>query len=117
MTIMPHDGHPKSRNAHKVQFSVAAFAILLSIVRIGPTQTTLVAAQGRERSSPAAIESVEACRATLTGAGRSAAFAGTAIFLVISDSQGKVIEVKPLKVPDFFSTFVQVDEFRACLHF
>jgi hypothetical protein len=116
MIIMPHDGHRKSRNAHRVQFSVVAFAILLSIVRIGPTQTTLVAAQGRERSSSAAIESVEACRATLTVAGRSAAFAGTAIFQVISDSLGKVIEVKPLKVPDFFSAFVQVEEFQACLH-
>jgi hypothetical protein len=113
---MSHDGLRKSRNAHKVQFSVVAFAILLSIAGLGPTQRTLVAAQGRERSSSTAIESVEACRATLTIAGRSAAFAGTAVFQVISDSQGKITEVKRLKVPGFFSAFVQVEEFRACLH-
>jgi hypothetical protein len=88
---------------------------LLGVAWIVPTQTALVA-QGSERSSPTAIESVEACRAALTVAGRSAAFAGTAIFQVISDSQGKVTEVNPLKVPDFFSAFVQVEEFRDCVH-
>lgn len=116
MIIMPHGGHRRLGNARRVQFSVVAFAILLGIARIVPMQTALVAAQGSERSSPTAIESVEACRAALTVAGRSAAFAGTAVFQVISGSKGKVIAVKPLKVPDFFSAFVQVEEFRACLH-
>jgi hypothetical protein len=115
MIIMPHGGHRRLGNARKVQ-CVVAFAILLGIARIVPTQTALVAAQGSERSSPTAIESVEACRAALTVAGRSAAFAGTAVFQVLSGSQGKVTAVKPLKVPDFFSAFVQVEEFRACLH-
>lgn len=114
--IMPRDRHRELKNARKVQFSLVAFAILLGIARIGSTQTALVAAQGREHSSSTAFESVEACRATLTVAGRSAAFAGIGIFQVISNSQGKVIEVKPLKVADFFSAFVQVEEFRACLH-
>ena len=116
MMNMLNGGQRRLGSARKVQFSLVAFAILLGIARMGPTQTVLIAAQGSERSSPPAIESVEACRAALTVAGRSAAFAGTAIFQVISDSQGKVTEVKLLKVPGFFGAFVQVEEFRACLH-
>jgi len=93
---------------------LVAFAILFGVAVTSVTRS--VVAQGSERSrSPATIESVEACRAGLTSAGRSAAFAGTAIYQVTSDSQGKVTEIMPLKVPDFFSAFVQVAEFRACL--
>ena len=100
---MPHGEHRRLGSEGRVQISVIAFAILLGIARIGPTQTALVAAQGSERSSPTGIESVEACRATLTVAGRSAAFAGTAIFQVKSDSQGKVTSLAPrqLGAPTF----------------
>jgi hypothetical protein len=78
-------------------------------------QVSVVAQRSETSTSPTTIESVEACRAGLTNAGRSATFAGTAVYQVTSDPQGKVTEIMPLKVPDSFSTFIQVAEFRGCL--
>ena len=61
------------------------------------------------------LQSVEACRAYLTGAGRSATFAGAAIFEVVSGAGGEVTQVRPVRVPASFEAFVQVAEFRGCV--
>jgi len=58
---------------------------------------------------------MEACRASLTEAGRAASFQGTAIYEVVSNSDGQVSEVRPVNVPQVFNAFVQLVEFRACV--
>jgi hypothetical protein len=69
MIIMPHGGQRRFGNAGEVRFSVIGFADLLGNAGIVPTQAALVAAQGSERSSTTASESVEACRVSLRVAG------------------------------------------------
>jgi len=67
-------------------------------------------------SRPAStLHTIEACRTSLTEAGRAASFQGTAVYEVVSNSAGTVSEVRPVKVPEVFNTFVQVEKFRACV--
>ena len=49
------------------------------------------------------LRAVEACRVSVTEAGRAASFQGTAVYRVLSDTAGAVAEVRRVKVPQFRS--------------
>ena len=85
----------------------ATVALLLGV--------TAAASDLGQSPAPAAIRSLEACRADLTPEGRRATFSGTAIFEVVSDSRGVVADLKVLKLPESFGRFVQVAEFESCV--
>ena len=75
---------------------------------------TLAGNLPQSQSTPT-VRAAEACRAYLTDQGRRATFSGTAIFEAVTDTSGDVVDVKPLRVPDFFDRFVEVTEFRSCV--
>jgi hypothetical protein len=66
-------------------------------------------------STAPAPQTIEACQADLTEAGRAASFQGTAFYEVVSNSDGTVLTVRPVKIPEVFNVFVQLPEFRACV--
>ena len=64
---------------------------------------------------PPQLESLEACRADLTDAGRRSSFQGTAVLQVESGPNGAVVAVEDLRVPEVFPAFVQMAEVKACV--
>ena len=70
--------------------------------------------QAQGQSAPT-LQTIEACRTSLTEAGRAASFQGTAVYEVLSDSNGNVLEVRPVKVSEVFNIFVDAAEFRGCV--
>jgi hypothetical protein len=89
---------------------VLALAGLAMLLRVSAS----VDAQAQRPTAPT-LRTIEACRASLSEAGRAASFSATAFYEVVSDSEGKVSEVRAVKIPEVFNTFVQVAEFRGCV--
>ena len=73
-----------------------------------------VDAQALSQPAPT-VQTIEACRISLTEAGQAASFQGTAVYEAALGSDGRVLEVRPVKIPDVFNTFVRLAEFRGCV--
>jgi hypothetical protein len=88
---------------------------LLALSVIMLLQGSAVGTQAPMQPVPA-LKTIEVCRADLTDAGQIASFQGTASYEVVSNSDGAVLAVKPIRVPEGFAVFVQLAEFRACVY-
>ena len=76
---------------------------------------TILVSQPTQSESPLRVVEMEACRVELTPAGRSASFQGTSIYELPMDAGGRVSSVKGMRVPEFFTAFVDLKELESCV--